>query len=90
MSAYKNGKNNPIIDVLIDIADKYNVSLDWLVRRSEYTFVLSSIRYFILFIYELAIKKIRFKIIVEDTFPNNDIETNENKSNIKLVFYSNN
>ena len=90
MSAYKNGKNNPIIDVLIGIADKYNVSLDWLVRRSEYTFALSSIRYFILFIYELAIKKIRFKIIVEDTFPNNDIETNENRSNIKLVFYSNN
>ena len=57
MSTYKNGKSNHIIDVLIDIADKYNVSLDWLVRRSEYTFVLSSIRYFILFIYELVIKK---------------------------------
>ncbi|WP_288867031.1 helix-turn-helix transcriptional regulator [uncultured Sneathia sp.] len=28
MSAYENGKNNPTIDVLIDIADKCKVSLD--------------------------------------------------------------
>ena len=28
MSAYENDKNNPTIDVLIDIADKYNVFLD--------------------------------------------------------------
>lgn len=28
MSAYENGKNNPTINVLIDIADKCKVSLD--------------------------------------------------------------
>ena len=39
--------------------------------------------------YELAIKKeIVFEIIVEDKFPN-DIETDENKWNVKLVFYGN-
>ena len=40
--------------------------------------------------YELAMKKeIGFEIIVEDKFPNNDIETEENKWNAKLVFYGN-
>ena len=85
MSAYENGKNNPTIDVLIDIADKCKVSLDWLAGRSDYTFGLSSMKDFVLFMYELAMKKeIGFEIIVEDKFPNNDIETNENKWNIKL------
>lgn len=89
MSAYENGKNNPTIDVLIDIADKCKVSLDWLAGRSDYTFGLSSMRDFVLFMYELAMKKeIGFKIIVEDKFPN-DIETDENKWNAKLVFYGN-
>ena len=90
MSAYENGKNNPTIDVLIDIADKCKVSLDWLARRSDYTLGLSSMRGFVLFMYELAMKKeIGFEIIVEDKFLNNDIETDENKWNAKIVFYGN-
>ena len=89
MSAYENRKNNPTIDVLIDIADKCKVSLDWLAERSDYTLGLSSMRDFVLFMYELAMKKeIGFKIIVGDKFPN-DIETKENKWNVKLVFYGN-
>lgn len=28
MSAYENGKNNPTIEVLVNIADKCNVSID--------------------------------------------------------------
>ena len=47
MSAYENGKNNPTIDVLIDIADKCSVSLDWLAGRSDYAFGLSSMRDFV-------------------------------------------
>ncbi|WP_231723230.1 hypothetical protein [Caviibacter abscessus] len=47
-------------------------------------------RDFVLFIYELAMtKEIGFKIIVKDKFPNNDIETDENKWNVNLVFYGN-
>lgn len=90
MSAYENGKNNPTIDVLIDIADKCKVYLDWIAGRSDYTLGLSSMKDFVLFMYELAMKKeIGFEIIVEDKFPNNDIETDENKWNVKLVFYGN-
>ena len=40
MLAYENTKNNPTIDVLINIADKCNVSLDWITRKSDYTFYL--------------------------------------------------
>ena len=57
MSAYENRKNNPAIDVLIDIADKCKVSLDWLAGRSDYTLSLSSMRDFVLFMYKLAMKK---------------------------------
>lgn len=35
MSAYENGKNSPTIDVVMDIAEKCNVSLDWLCGRDE-------------------------------------------------------
>ena len=90
MSAYENGKNNTTIDVLIDIADKCNVPLDWLAKRSDYTFSLSNMSDFVLFMYEPAMKKeIGFEITVEDKFPNNDIETDENKWNVRLVFYGN-
>lgn len=76
MSAYENGTNNPQTDVLIDIASKCNVNLDWFAGKSEYAFVLSNMRGFVLFIYELALKKeIESEIIVENKFPDNDIET---------------
>ena len=78
-------KNNPTIDVLIDIADKCNVSLDWIAGRSDYTFGLSSMRDFVLFMNELAMKKeIGFKIIVEDKFANNNIETDKNNGMLSL------
>ena len=62
MSAYENGKNNPTIDVLIDIADKCRVSLDQIAGRSDYTFALSSIRDFVLFMYEPAMNEKRNRI----------------------------
>lgn len=57
MSAYENGKNNLTIYVLIDIADKCRVALDWIAGRSDYTFSLSNMSDFVLFMYELAMKK---------------------------------
>lgn len=89
MTAYENGKNNPTINMLIDIADKCKVSLDWIARSSDYTLGFLSKRDSVLFMYELAMKKIGFEIIVEDKFLNNDIETDGNKWNVKLVFYGN-
>ena len=50
MSAYENRKNNPTIDVLIDIADKCKVSLDWLAGRSDYTLALKYKRFCIIYV----------------------------------------
>lgn len=87
LSAYKNGKNNPTINVLIDIVNKCNVSLDWLTGRTNQEHTLSSMRDFASFMYDLSMKnKIGFKIIVEDKFID---EENENKRNAELVFYGN-
>jgi hypothetical protein len=59
MSAYENGKNNPTINMLIDIVDKCKVSLDWLAGSSDYTLGFLSMRDFVLFMYELVMKKNR-------------------------------
>ena len=86
---YKNAKINPTIYVLINITNRCRVFLDRLTEKRYYTFALSGMKDFLLFMYELAMKKeIGFKIIVEDKF-SNDIETDKNKWNVKLVFYGN-
>ena len=73
MSAYENGKNNPTIDVLIDIADKCKVSLDWLVGKVNHNFTVSSMRDVVSFFYELSFKnEVGFKINIEDGL-NNDV-----------------
>lgn len=57
--------------MLIDIADKCKESLDWLAGRSDYTLGRSSMRHFVLFMYELAMKKEILYKIREDTTWNN-------------------
>lgn len=55
--------------MLIEIADKCNVSLDWLAGRSSFAMNLSSMKEFVIFLYELSMKnEIGFKIEVEDKF----------------------
>lgn len=79
MSVYENSKNNSTTDMLIDFADKCKVSLEYLAGISDYTFGLSVWKT-LFFINKLAIKyEIGLEIIVEDKFPNHDIETDVNK-----------
>ena len=42
LSAYENGKNNPTVNVLVEIADKCGVSLDWLCGRETNSGAISS------------------------------------------------
>jgi transcriptional regulator with XRE-family HTH domain len=75
MSAYENGKNNPTIEVLINIADKCNISIDWLCgRQSE--IALSDTSEVADFLYNLVeTKEIGCKIEVHDHIENgSDIE----------------
>ena len=44
LSAYETGKKNPSLNVLIDIAKKCNVSLDWLCGLSQYENNLNEIK----------------------------------------------
>ena len=80
MSAYENGKNSPTIDVVMDIADKCNVSLDWLCGRDEKKQIgsLSDIAdFFFQFLCET--NEIGCKIEVHDHIENGlDIEIKDN------------
>lgn len=85
MSAYENGKNNPTIDVLMNIADKCSVSLDWLAEEVTILSVFQAWGLCFIYVWTGNEKRNKsFKIIVEDKFPN-DIETDENKWNAKLI-----
>lgn len=41
LSAYESGRNKSTVDVVINIADKCNVSVDWLCGRDEQTLINS-------------------------------------------------
>lgn len=75
MSAYENGKNNPTIEVLVNIADKCNVSIDWLCgRQAEVS--LSDLSDIASFLYKLMeTNEIGCEIDVHDRMENGlDIE----------------
>lgn len=75
MSAYENGKNNPTIEVLINIADKCNVSVDWLCGRQTRT-ALSDLSDMADFLYKLVeTNEIGCEIVVHGHIENGlDIE----------------
>lgn len=66
LSAYENGKNNPTVDVLIEIADKCGVSLDWLCGRETNAGAISSMSDVAQFFYDLGeFNEISFEIDTE-------------------------
>ncbi len=95
MSAYENGKNNPTIEVLVNIADKCNVSIDWLCGRQEEV-SLSDLSDVASFLYKLMeSNEIGCEIAVHDRMENGlDIEKegetdNRNRWWTRLTFYGN-
>lgn len=95
MSAYENGKNNPTIEVLVNIADKCNVSIDWLCgRQAEVS--LSDLSDIASFLYKLMeTNEIGCEIDVHDRMENGlDIEKegetdDRNRWWTRLTFYGN-
>lgn len=95
MSAYENGKNNPTIEVLVNIADKCNVSIDWLCgRQAEVS--LSNLSDVASFLYKIMeTNEIGCEIVVHDRLENGlDIEKegetdDKNRWWTKLTFYGN-
>ena len=95
MSAYKNGKNKPTIEVLINIAEKCNVSIDWLCGRQTGS-ALADLPDVASFMYKLVeTNEIGCKIKVHDHLENGlDLEEggetdDRNRWWTSLTFYGN-
>ncbi len=95
MSAYENGKNNPTIEVLVNIADKCNVSVDWLCGRQA-DVALSDLSDVASFLYNLMeTNEIGCEIAVHDRIENGlDMEEegetdDRNRWWTRLTFYGN-
>ena len=79
LSAYENNRNSPTVDVLINIANKCNISLDWLCGISSAKHTLSSLSDVADVLYGLMeTEDIKLDIEVHDHLPN-DEETETEK-----------
>ncbi len=92
LSAYENDKNSPTVEVLINIATKCNISLDWLCglnNNSSKEFEISELKDLANVIYKLMeINEIGIDIKVNDKLTN-DIETETDRWYTQLTVYGN-
>ena len=91
LSAYESGKNKPAIDVVISIAEKCNVSMDWLCGR-ESTSHLDSMGDLMSVFYDLYdSKEFSFKTEIHDRVDLEGDDQNDDTSRnwIRLTFYHN-
>lgn len=91
ISSYESGKTYPSLNVIINIAEKCNVSIDWLCGRDEPQKIktLGDVMSFFFELYEINEIDIKTTInnIINDEDPN---ETDDNQRNwIQLMFYYN-
>ena len=87
MSAYENGRISPTVDVLINIAKKYNVSLDWLCDLSSSPHSISTTGDFADFFFKLMeLSEIHGEIEINDRLFN-DLETETEKYYVRITFY---
>lgn len=89
LSAYENNRNSPTMEVLINIAQLCNVSLDWLCGISSAKHTLSTLGDIAEFMYMLLeINELEFHIDVHDHLQN-DIETDNKKWHANITVYGN-
>lgn len=89
LSAYENNRNSPTVDVLINIAKKCNISLDWLCGLSLAQFSISSLGDISDILYALMeIENIKLDIDVHDILPN-DLETETDRWYTSITIYGN-
>ncbi len=89
LSAYESGRNKPTVDAVISIADKCNVSIDWLCGRDG-TPHLSSLGDVLACLFEIyETKEFSCKTVVHDRVDIEDgTETNDADRNwIQMMFY---
>ena len=89
ISAYENGRNSPNMDVLINIAQTCNVSLDWLCGLSSAPPQISTLGDIANFLYTLLeTDDIHLDIDIHDKLPN-DLETDTDKYYARITIYGN-
>lgn len=89
LSAYENNRNSPTVDVLINIAKKCNVSLDWLCGLSISSYDVASLGDISEMLYQIMeVNEIGIDIEVHDHLPN-DAETESEKWYTRLTVYGN-
>ena len=91
LSAYESGRNKPTVDILINIADKCNVSIDWLCGRDNSS-QLNSLGDVMSFLFELyETQEFSCKTTVHDRVDiENGDETDDTDRNwIQMMFYHN-
>ena len=89
LSSYENGNAVPSTDVLLTIATKYCISLDWLFGLSTEKNNISTMGDVARILFQLdEIKELRFELEINDHLPN-DMEDNENHWYTAIKFYGN-
>lgn len=89
MSAYENGRNSPTMEVLINIAQKCSISLDWLCGLSSCPRNISTLGDVANILYMLLeINEIGMEIEVHDHLPN-DLETEDEKWFTRITVFGN-
>lgn len=89
LSAYENNKNSPTTDVLMNIALKCNISLDWLCGLSETKYSVATLGDVSELLYKLLeLNEIGIEMEIND-YLLNDIETNIEKWYTRLTIYGN-
>lgn len=89
LSSYENGTITPSTEILLAIAQKYNVSLDWLFGISQRTTTISSLSDVLDFIFRMnELNEIRYELDIHDHLFN-DWETETDKWYASLKFYGN-
>lgn len=87
LSAYENGHTSPTLDVLVNLAGKCGVSLDWLCGASPAGYTISTTGDIADFFYQLMeIDGVKAEIDVNDRV---DIETENDRNYVKITFYHN-
>ena len=84
LSGYENGRTSPTMEVLIRIAEKCNVSLDWLCGLSSCLSSISTAGDFAAFCYNIA--ELNEVDVNFEVFDRVDIETEDSKNYAKITF----
>ena len=89
LSSYENGNAMPSVDVLLQIAKVFNISLDWLCGISDNYSNITSLRDLEQLFFQMdEFNELRYEIEVNDRLPD-DIETPENRWYASIRFYGN-